>query len=63
MNDAEATQLNAHLKSIATTLAQISATLAQRAIILTRGVVGYDAPMTADIAARYFEITGTASAR
>ena len=40
-----------------------AATLAERAIILTRGTVGYDAPMSADIAARYFEITGTASAR
>jgi heme exporter protein A len=40
-----------------------AATLAQRAIILTRGTVGYDAPMTPDIAARYFEVTGTASAR
>jgi ABC-type multidrug transport system ATPase subunit len=40
-----------------------ASTLAERAIILTRGVIGYDAPMTPDIAARYFEITGTASAR
>jgi hypothetical protein len=30
MTDAEATQLNAHLKSIADSLSQISATLAQR---------------------------------
>jgi hypothetical protein len=30
MNDAEAAQLNAHLKGIAQTLAEISATLAQR---------------------------------
>ncbi len=40
-----------------------AATLAERAIILSRGVIGYDAPMSADIAARYFEITGTASAK
>ena len=40
-----------------------AATLAERALILSRGVVGYDAAMTPDIAARYFEITGTASAR
>jgi hypothetical protein len=30
MNDAEATQLNAHLKNIAQSLAEISTTLAQR---------------------------------
>ncbi len=40
-----------------------ASTLAGRAIILTRGVIGYDAPMSPDIAARYFETTGTASAR
>lgn len=40
-----------------------AATLATRAIILSRGVIGYDAPMSADITARYVEITGTASAR
>jgi heme exporter protein A len=40
-----------------------AATLATRAIILSRGVIGYDAPMSADIVARYVEITGTASAR
>ncbi|HVU12140.1 MAG TPA: heme ABC exporter ATP-binding protein CcmA [Phototrophicaceae bacterium] len=40
-----------------------AATLTERAIILSRGVIGYDAPMSADIAARYFEITGAASAQ
>jgi heme exporter protein A len=40
-----------------------AATLATRAVILSRGVIGYDTPMTADIVARYVEITGTASAR
>ncbi len=40
-----------------------AAALAERAIILSHGVIGYDAPMTPDIAAHYFEITGTASAR
>jgi heme exporter protein A len=40
-----------------------AAALAGRAVILSRGVVGYDAPMTPDIAARYVETTGVASAR
>lgn len=40
-----------------------AAALADRAIILTRGVIGYDAAMTPDIAMHYFETTGTASAR
>ncbi len=40
-----------------------AAQLAERAVILTRGVIGYDAPMTDDIATRYFETTGAASAR
>ncbi|MFN8449824.1 MAG: heme ABC exporter ATP-binding protein CcmA [Anaerolineae bacterium] len=38
-----------------------AAALADRAVILSRGVIGYDAPMSADIAARYFETTGAAS--
>jgi heme ABC exporter ATP-binding subunit CcmA len=40
-----------------------AARLAERAIILSRGVVGYDAPMTDDLAAHYFEVTGSATAR
>ncbi len=40
-----------------------AAALADRAIILSRGAIGYDAPMTSDIAAHYFETTGTATAR
>ena len=40
-----------------------AATLADRAIILTRGVIGYDAPMSDDITERYFEVTGAASAK
>ena len=33
--------------------------LASRAVILSRGQIVYDAPMTPDIAARYLEATGT----
>ncbi len=40
-----------------------AAALANRALILSRGVIGYDAPMTPDIAAKYVEVTGLASAR
>jgi ABC-type multidrug transport system ATPase subunit len=40
-----------------------AAKLAQRAIILSRGRIGYDAPMSDDIAARYAEITHMASAQ
>ncbi len=38
-----------------------AAALAGRALILSRGQIVYDAPMTPDIAARYFEVTGAAS--
>src|SRR5690606_7391092 len=39
-----------------------AATLATRALILSRGKIAYDAPMSPDIAARYVETTGMASA-
>ncbi len=38
-------------------------TLAERAVIISRGVVAYDAPMTPDIARIYVDVTGTVNAR
>ena len=38
-------------------------TLAERAVIISRGVIAYDAPMTPDIARIYVEVTGTVNAR
>ena len=40
-----------------------AATLASRAVILSRGVISYDAAMTADIAACYVKVTEAASAK
>ena len=39
-----------------------AATLAKRAVILSRGQIVYDAPMTPEIGARYFEVSGAPAA-